>query len=225
VIIVTETIPAYGLWNIVIVNSTFFIFFAFSFFKPKTKLDWRSLGVFSAFVVALFAEMYGFPLTIYLISGWLQNRFPQTDIFGHDSGHLWYTLFGLEGDPHTNPLHLVSNLLVLAGFIIIYKAWKVLHQAQQAGTLATTGPYKYVRHPQYAGFIIIMTGFLFMWPTILTLSMYPIMVIVYTRLARQEERLVRKEFGTNYDYYARKLPAFLPRFNRGPIRPISSNEK
>jgi protein-S-isoprenylcysteine O-methyltransferase Ste14 len=221
----TDTIPAYGLWSLVIINSAFFIFFAFSFLKPKTKLDWRSLGAFSAFVVALFAEMYGFPLTIYLLSGWLQSRFPQTDIFGHDSGHLWYTLFGLEGNPHTNPLHLVSNLLILAGFIIIYQAWKVLYTAQLTGRLATTGLYGFVRHPQYAGFIIIMTGFFFMWPTILTLVMFPVLVIVYTRLARQEERLVRNEFGTAYDNYAQKVPAFLPRFKSGFFHIARSNER
>jgi protein-S-isoprenylcysteine O-methyltransferase Ste14 len=211
VIIVTETVPAYGLWSLVVINSAVFIFFAFSFIKPKTKLDWRSLGTFSAFVVALFAEMYGFPLTIYLLSGWLQSRYPQTDVFGHDSGHLWYTLMGLEGNPHTNPLHLVSNILILAGFVIIYKAWKVLYMAQQKGALATTGPYEYVRHPQYAGFIVIMTGFLFMWPTILTLVMYPVLVIIYTRLARQEEQLLCNEFGDAYDKYVQKVPAFIPK--------------
>jgi protein-S-isoprenylcysteine O-methyltransferase Ste14 len=207
-----DALPAYGLWSLVIINSAVFIFFAISFIKPKTKRDWRSLGAFSAFIVALFTEMYGFPLTIYLMSGWLQNRFPGIDIFGHEGGHIWYTLFGLEGDPHSNPIHLISNLLVLAGFIIIYQAWKVLYQAQRGGKLATTGPYGLVRHPQYDGFLIIMIGFLLMWPTILTLGMFPVLVWVYFRLAKQEEREVRTEFGDAYDAYAGITPGFIPNF-------------
>ena len=207
-----ETTSSYGLWLVVIINSAVFIFFAFSFIKPKTKLDWRALGTFSAFIVALFAEMFGFPLTIYLLSGWLQSNFPETDIFNHGNGHLWYTLFGFEGDPHLNPIHLLSNLLIFGGFYITYKAWRVLHAAQKEGKLAIIGPYATVRHPQYDGFLLVMTGFLIMWPTILTLAMFPILVLVYIRLAKLEEGMVRKEFGDIYDTYARKVPAFIPHF-------------
>lgn len=203
--------PAYGLWTLVLINSAIFIIFAFSFVKPKTKLDWRSLGAFSSFIVALFVEMYGFPLTIYLMSGWLQSKFPESDIFGHSGGHLWYTLFGFEGDPHMNPVHLVSNVLIGIGFYIIYRAWKVLHAAQQQGKLATEGPYAVVRHPQYDGFILIMVGFLVMWPTILTLVMFPILVVVYIHLAKKEEQLVRAEFDPGYAEYAQKVPGFIPR--------------
>jgi hypothetical protein len=85
--------PSYGLWFMVIINSAIFLIFAFSFTRPKTKRDWRSFGAFSAFVVALFAEMYGFPLTIFLLSGWLTKRYPGIDLYGHDQGHLWSTIF------------------------------------------------------------------------------------------------------------------------------------
>jgi protein-S-isoprenylcysteine O-methyltransferase Ste14 len=206
----TDNAPAYGLWPLVIINSAVFIFFAFSFIKPKTKLDWRSLGAFSAFIVALFVEMYGFPLTIYFLSGWLQSKFPQTDILAHGSGHLWHTIFGFKGDPHTNPIHLIANLLVFLGFYLTYRAWQVLHAVQQSGTLATTGPYARVRHPQYDGFVMVMAGFLLMWPTLLTLGMFPVLVYFYSRLAKQEEKLIRKEFGSAYDEYARNVPAFFP---------------
>src|SRR5512136_2752409 len=96
--VVTEEAPAYGLWFLVIINSVIFIFFAFTFFKPQTARDWRSFSAFSAFLVALFAEMYGFPLTIYFLSGWLASRYPGLNLFAHDSGHLWNTLLGLKGD-------------------------------------------------------------------------------------------------------------------------------
>ncbi len=206
--------PAYGLWALVIINSAIFIFFAFSFIKPKTRLDWRSLGAFSAFIVAMFVEMYGFPLTIYFLSGWLQSKFPQTDIFAHGSGHLWHTLFGFEGDPHANPIHLAANLIILAGFYLVYRAWLVLHEARQQGKLAVTGPYAKVRHPQYDGLILVMTGFLLMWPTLLTLLMYPILLIVYFRLARREESQVRREFGAAYDTYVQQVPRFFPKLGR-----------
>lgn len=210
----TNSVPAYGLWSLVIINSAVFIFFAFSFIKPKTKLDWRSLSAFSAFIVALFVEMYGFPLTIYFLSGWLQTKYPGTAIFGHGSGHLWYVLFGFEGDPHTNPIHILSNILVFAGFYITYKAWQVLHTVQKEGKLATTGPYALVRHPQYDGFVMVMFGFLLMWPTILTLIMFPILVFVYIRLAHKEEELVRAEFGDAYTEYEKTIPAFFPKIWR-----------
>jgi protein-S-isoprenylcysteine O-methyltransferase Ste14 len=203
--------PAYGLWLLVIINSAVFIIFAFSFTKPKTKRDWRSFGAFSAFIVALFAEMYGIPLTIYFLSGWLANRYPGLDPFGHDAGHLWYTILGLKGNPHTNPIHLISNLLVLSGFFLLASAWKVLFAAQQHHSLATTGPYAKIRHPQYVAFMLIMFGFLLMWPTLVTLAMFPVLVWMYVRLARSEEAEALAGFGEAYERYKRATPAFFPR--------------
>src|SRR5690348_10636449 len=179
--------PAYGLWLLVILNSLVFIIFAFSFAKPKSSRDWRSFGAFSAFIVALFAEMYGFPLTIYLLSGWLSSQYPGLDLYGHNSGHLWHTLLGWKGDPRLDVLHILSNILIFAGFIVLSASWRVLYKAQQGHKLATTGPYARVRHPQYGGFILIMLGFLVQWPTIPTLVMFPILVTMYVRLARREE--------------------------------------
>ena len=203
--------PAYGLWGLVLVNSVVFILFAYSFFKPRTKRDWRSFGAFSAFLVALFAEMYGFPLTIYFLSGWLQCRYPGVDWFSHDAGHLLEMMFGWRANPHFGPFHFLSYVLIGAGFLLIAVAWRVLYDAQQRRTLATTGPYSYVRHPQYVGFILVMLGFLVQWPTLLTLAMFPVLVLMYVRLARQEEREVRAEFGAAYERYAASTPAWFPR--------------
>lgn len=201
---------AYGLWLLALANAAFFIFFAFSFFRPRTRTDWRSLGAFSAFIVALFVEMYGFPLTIYLLSGWLQNRFPGLDPLSHDAGHLWHTVFGMKGNPHFDPFHILSQIFIFGGFALIAAGWDVLYKAQQQGTLATEGPYRFVRHPQYDGFVLIMTGFLLQWPTILTLLMYPVLVVMYVRLARREEREVATEFGPVYERWAAVTPAFFP---------------
>lgn len=209
----TET-PAYGLWSLVIINSVIFIAFAYSFFKPQTSRDWRSFGAFSAFLVALFTEMYGFPLTIYFLSGWLQTRYPNIDWFSHDAGHLLEELFGWRANPHFGPFHLLSFVFIGGGFIIISTAWKVLYEAQQRHELATNGPYSYVRHPQYVGFVMVMLGFLLQWPTILTLAMFPVLVWMYVRLARAEEREAMSVFGESYAAYMVRVPAFLPRLSR-----------
>ena len=207
----TDPIPQYGLWSLVIVNSAIFIMFGFSFFKPKTGRDWRSFGAFSAFLVVLFTEMYGFPLTIYFLSGWLQSRYPNIDWFAHDSGHLLEMMFGWQANPHFGPFHLLSFALIGGGFILISAAWRVLYEAQKTGALATSGPYARIRHPQYAGFVLVMLGFLFQWPTLLTLAMFPFLVWMYMRLARSEEAEVRREFGRTYAAYADRVPAFIPR--------------
>lgn len=206
-----EEPPAYGLWSLVFINSAIFIIFAFSFTKPRRSRDWRSFSAFSAFIVALFVEMYGFPLTIYLLSGWLVRMYPGVDFLSHDAGHLLNTLIGWKIDPHFDPLHILSNVLIFGGFILLSTAWKVLYEAQRAGTLATTGPYARVRHPQYDGFILIMLGFLLQWPTLITLIMFPILLFMYVRLARHEEREVMAEFGEKYRRYMLSTPAFLPR--------------
>lgn len=208
-----EQSQAYGLWGLVIVNSVVFILFAFSFFKPRTGRDWRSFGAFSAFLVALFAEMYGFPLTIYLLSGWLQSRLPAVDWFSHDAGHLLEMMFGWRLNPHFGPFHILSFILIGGGFGLISAAWRVLYEAQRQGRLAARGPYAYVRHPQYAGFVLVMAGFLVQWPTLLTLAMFPILVAMYVRLSFREEREARKKFGEAYDHYAAQVPAFFPRLS------------
>lgn len=206
-----QAASAYGLWVLVIVNSAIFILFAFSFFKPQTARDWRSFGAFSAFIVALFSEMYGFPLTIYLLSGWLQSRYPGIDWFSHDAGHLTEMLLGWKGNPHFGPFHLLSFVLIGGGFALIAAAWRVLFAAQREGRLAVTGPYARIRHPQYAGFVLIILGFLVQWPTLLTLAMFPVLVWMYVRLARQEEHDALAHFGTVYAEYQCRVPAFIPR--------------
>ncbi|MGB5234008.1 MAG: isoprenylcysteine carboxylmethyltransferase family protein, partial [Candidatus Macondimonas sp.] len=119
--------------------------------------------------MALFTEMYGFPLTIYLLSGWLNTRFPGIDWLSHDAGHLLETLIGWRGNPHFGPFHLLSSAFLVGGFWVLASAWKVLFETQCTDRLATTGVYRHVRHPQCDGFVL-------QWPTLLTLAMFPVLV-------------------------------------------------
>lgn len=216
----------YGLWFLVIVNSAVFIIFAASFFHPRSGRDWKAMGAFSSFIVALMVEMYGFPLTIYLLSGWLGSRFDSLTLT-HDGGHLWSELIGWEGDPHVSPFHLASYVFIGGGFWAIAAAWPVLLSAARDGKLATTGLYARVRHPQYVGFLAIMVGFLLQWPTIPTLLMFPVLIVIYRRLSIQEEKLVAAEFGPAWQAYASHTPRFIPKLsstsNSDQTAPLDDN--
>lgn len=201
----------YGMWLLAAINIVVFASFALSFYTPHSARDWRSFGAFSGFLVALFSEMYGFPLTLYLLSGWLGSRYPGIDFLSHDAGHLLELLFGWRAHPHWGPFHVLSYGFIGGGFVLLASAWKVLHAAQLQHALATTGPYARIRHPQYLAFVLVMTGFLLQWPTLLTLLMFPILVLMYARLAKAEERDLALAFGEAYRAYARQTPAFIPR--------------
>lgn len=216
----SDAIPAYGLWGLVILNSVIFIGFAFSFFKPQTKSDWRTFSAFSAFILALFVEMYGFPLSIYLFSGWLATHYPGVDLLSHDNGHLLHTLLGMKGDPHWDVFHILSNIFIFGGFIMLSYAWDTLWKAQRSHQLAQTGLYARIRHPQYVAFILIMLGFLLQWPTLPTLVMFPVLVFMYLRLSIKEEAVAEAEFGDVYRRWAAVTPRFIPNLVAVDIKPV-----
>lgn len=199
----------YGLWPLVVINSLLLIVFAASFFHPRSQRDWRVMGTYSAFIIALFTEMYGAPLTVYLLSGWLGSQFPAFKAT-HSGGHLWNDLINWKGDPHLSPFHMASYAFLIGGFWLISVAWNELHRAARADRLATAGPYGWVRHPQYVGFLAIMVGFLLQWPTIPTLVMFPVLVYVYWRLARSEEREVAARYPEHWPAYAARVHRLWP---------------
>lgn len=199
---------AYGLWGAVIFNIIFFGMFVIMAFKPQTKKDWRTLGAFAAFMVALFSEMFGFPLTIYILTSILGNRYPVLDPFTHLNGHLWVALAGGSTVLYSI-LHPLSNLIIFAGIFIIAIGWKGIHAGK--GEMVTDGIYKIVRHPQYSGFVLTIVGFLVQWPTIITLLMAPILLVMYTKLSKKEERKMIEQFQDRYLEYKAKVPAFIPK--------------
>lgn len=198
---------AYGLWGTVIVNILVFGIFTYTAFKPTTKRDWRTLGAFTAFMVALFSEMFGFPLTIYFLTSILGSKYPVLDPFTHLNGHLWVALAGGSTVVYSI-LHPLSNIIIFSGLFVIAIGWKGIHTGN--GELVTSGIYKYIRHPQYSGFALMIIGFLIQWPTIITLIMAPILLIMYTKLAKKEEKKMVELFGEKYEEYRKKVPAFIP---------------
>lgn len=201
---------AYGMWPVVIFNIILFLFFVVGFVDPKKRFEWRSMGSFIAFIVALFTEMYGFPLTIYLLSGWLGQDYPVLNPFTHAHGHLWLVFLGLaDSNLAMSLLHLISNGLIFFGIYIIYQGWILIHDAKE-DEIVTKGIYSQVRHPQYSGIFLVVVGFLVQWPTIVTFIMFPILVFAYYRLAMKEERMCLEKFGERYEQYRQRVPAFIP---------------
>ncbi|NOY62048.1 MAG: isoprenylcysteine carboxylmethyltransferase family protein [Gammaproteobacteria bacterium] len=202
---------AYGMWVVAAFNVGIFLFFILSFLKPRGGQEWRSMGVVAAFLVALFAEMYGFPLTIYLLTGWLGDAYPVLQPYGHKFGHLWVVVFGGSTLAWVMVMGL-SLVFMIMGYMLLSDGWTQIHAAR--GKLVTDGIYAYARHPQYTGLFLVIIGFLVQWPTLLTVLMAPIMLYAYVHLAKIEERRAEAEFGEAYTEYARKTPAFFPPLNQ-----------
>jgi protein-S-isoprenylcysteine O-methyltransferase Ste14 len=204
---------AYGMWPVALVSIGKFVFFVLSYLKPKKRREWQSMGAYSAFVVALFTEMYGFPLTIYILTSILGSRYPVIDPFTHINGHLWVALAGGSMSVWVLVM-LVSNITMFGGLMILGKAWKQIHRGN--GELVTSGLYGWVRHPQYFGLFLITVGMFIQWPTIVTAAMWPVLMFMYYRLALREEREMEASFGERYAAYKREVPMLLPRL--GPVR-------
>ncbi len=198
----------YGWWPLVAVHVGLGLAFVLGYIRPARPREWRSFGVLTAFFVALYAEMYGFPLTIYLLTAIL-GRAPFPDPFAHSSGNLIASLLGL-GEDWAGAFMLLGGAVIVAAVVIVASAWRRIHDAD-GGKLVTDGPYAVVRHPQYTGLMLGILGALVQWPTLLTLVMAPILVFTYYRLARREERELQERFGDEYAAYRARTPMLLPR--------------
>lgn len=205
---------AYGMWPVVFFNVAIFVFFAVGFLRPKRKFEWRSMGAFFGFLVALFAEMYGFPLTIFLLVSLIGKSYPVLDPFSHTSGHLVLVFLRLAHFPFAMVvLHLITNGLIFFGLYLMYKGWMLIHKSD-GSSLATEGVYARVRHPQYDGIFLVTIGFLIQWPSLTTLIMWPVLTFAYYRLSMREERELEKQFDQEFVEYRKRVPAFIPQKRR-----------
>jgi protein-S-isoprenylcysteine O-methyltransferase Ste14 len=198
---------AYGNWGIVVTMVAISLFFVLKFLPTKTRMEKRSGKMFIAFLVALFTEMYGFPLTIYLLSHFLGIKIPLEHISGHLLGDL---ITAMELGNGWFIVMVVSNLLLIIGIWIISSGWQLIYQSK--GELVTSGIYRYMRHPQYTGIFIITLAFMIQWPTITTLVLWPFVIGMYVRLAKKEEQVALEKYPVEYGEYMKRTPMFFPRF-------------
>ncbi len=165
----------------------------------RINRDWRTHGVFAAFIVSLFAEMYGFPLTAYFLSSILGLTFFEKEFM------LYMYAIGMP----------LGALISTLGILLVIIGWREVYRAK--GGLATTGVYAYLRHPQYLGILLVTTGWVTHWPTVPGILLWPILVVLYYRLARREDAYLVERFGNEYTIYAARTPMFLPHWRKGQL--------
>ncbi|MHA2305823.1 MAG: methyltransferase family protein [Candidatus Hodarchaeales archaeon] len=187
-------------WMAFIIWTALFLFFLLGFLYHKKKPEWKSAGMVVGFIIALFAEMFGLPLSIYIISSF----FGVSDISGFENLRIVF----IGKNPSQLFFVLVAFILIFVGFILMSIGWYRIYNAKD--TLITDGIYSHLRHPQYLGLLMITFGLLIWWPTILTLLMWPILCSMYYLLAKKEEKEMINKFGKEYIEYRQRVNMFLP---------------
>ncbi|MFU0505298.1 methyltransferase family protein [Pseudaminobacter sp. NGMCC 1.201702] len=195
------------LWPYAVLLSALGVWAVYHFLAPSSWRDWAGAGLVQAFIIALYAEMYGFPLTIYLLTSVLPLEIPLV----HPSGHLWATLLGY-GRLGAAVEMVLGFIFVVTGLLLIIKGWIKVYFSREK--LVTDGVYGLVRHPQYLGIFLIVFGQLVHWPTIPTLALAPVIVWLYVRLAKREEVALIRGFEDRYLRYRDKVPKFVPNWQR-----------
>lgn len=181
-------------WDLVLVSIV--LFAAFLLLLPfRKRVSWRAHSAYTGFIIALFAEMFGFPLTIYFISSYFGRIGFQNEFLDYMSSS------GMS----------VGLVITGLGLLLVIAGWRYIYRSKEENVIK--GVYSYVRHPQYLGLILVTLGWLVHWPTILTAAMWPIVVIMYYRLAKKEEKEMEERFGDRYLLYKENVPMFIPKFS------------
>ena len=195
-----------GHWVLTLIMIVFGLWIVFKFLIPKDRMEWRNAGILQAFIIALYVEMYGFPLTIYLLTTFLGLDIPWL----HFKGHLWATLLGL-GEAGAMAEMFIGLGIVVLGITLVFRGWSLIYHSQAENELVTEGIYRYMRHPQYTGIYLALVGQLIHWPTLPTLVLFPLIVWLYYHLAQKEEQSLMNRFGQEFENYRQQVPMFFPR--------------
>ncbi len=199
----------YGNWSMVFMITGLFLFFVFFLTRPRRPKEWRGASLTSAFFISLFTEMFGIPLTLYLLAPLLGV---DPKVFGMHESHLWAYLLsragvmGLKAGVYL--VMVVSTGLIFLGFTLLATGWKEVYGGE--GALVIDRVYAKLRHPQYLGLILIIVAFLIMWPTLLTILLAPFLIGRYILLAKEEDRELKERFGEDFRRYKESVPGFVP---------------
>lgn len=195
----------YG-WGVAFVMIVAVSWFVYRYLAPQSWKEWTRAGLLQAFIIAFYAEMYGFPVTIYLLARFFGLDTPTTP-----TGNLWSYLFGFGELPMMIAM-IIGYSIVAVGVFMVIRGWREIYHARREGRLAKDGIYGLVRHPQYTGFFLAIFGEgIVHWPTLFSVVLFPVIVFAYVWLARKEEREAIKKFGDEYLEYMRRVPMFIPR--------------
>ena len=199
-----ELIAHSGVWILALLMIVVASWILYKYLAPKTWREWAGAGVVQAFIIALYAEMYGFPLTIYLLARF--GGLDRTEL----NANLWSSLLGM-GETGMLISMILGYALLFLGIGLFFQGWRQVYKAREENKLVTDGLYAFARHPQYTGLFIALFGEGEVhWPTLFSVALLPIIVFIYYRLSKREERAVIAKFGDEYLEYQKKVPMFFP---------------